>query len=197
MRNCRIVAQEWEPAGAAKAAELPLARVHQLLQKRLQISNVGLSLLRRQLRDGATQEAEVTLSHIAEDLQLLQSRLNGEFARPAAPAEPKGRPCKALVVEDDDNQCELLAGFLRQAGLDVATACDGAVSLKYLQTQARPDVLLLDMPLPRCDGPTTIRRIRSNPAYAGLKIFGVSGHAPERFDLTVAPLAWTVGSRNR
>lgn len=177
--------KEWGAPPPPKAVESQLARVQQLLQKRLRVSGVGLAVLRRQLREGLTQDAEATLSRIEEDLQLLHARVAAELSPPPAPVQPKPRSCKALVVEDDHNECELLAGFLRLAGLDVATAGDGADALNYLQTKGRPDVLLLDMLLPRCDGPTTVRRIRSNPAFAGLKIYGVSGHSRERFDLSL------------
>jgi CheY-like chemotaxis protein len=61
-------------------------------------------------------------------------------------------------------------------------------ALDYLRTSARPDVLLLDMIMPRCDGPTTLRAIRRDPAYAGLKVFGMSGHSPERFGLDKGPV---------
>jgi CheY-like chemotaxis protein len=44
-------------------------------------------------------------------------------------------------------------------------------------------VVLMDMGLPRCDGPTAVREIRRDPAYAGLRIFAVTGCAPEQFDL--------------
>ena len=76
-----------------------------------------------------------------------------------------------------------MALFLRSAGLDVATAGDGCDALDYLHTRERPDVVLLDMGLPRCDGATMVRTLRSDPAYSGLKIFAVTGHAPEEFDL--------------
>jgi CheY-like chemotaxis protein len=38
--------------------------------------------------------------------------------------------------------------------------------------------------MPRCDGPTTIRAIRSNPSYETLKIFAVSGYPPDQFGLS-------------
>ena len=63
----------------------------------------------------------------------------------------------------------------------------GADALDYLRTRQRPDVVLLDMGLPRCDGPTAVRAIRRDPAYAGLRIVAVSGHRPDEFDLGVGP----------
>jgi len=168
--------REWGPAPTSENRSAGIIR---LLRNRLKVTKVGLSRLRGQLHAGLATDADITLERIEEDLQLLEERLGTEMARPASCAAR--RPRRALLVEDDTNECELMAGFLRLAGLDVATAGDGADALKYLQTQERPDVMLLDMVLPRCDGPTTVREIRRNPAYAGLKIYGVTGHSPERF----------------
>ena len=85
------------------------------------------------------------------------------------------------MVEDDTNERELLAGFLRMAGIDVVTAGDGADALDYLRTEGRPDVILLDLMLPHTDGITTAQEIRRNPANEGLKIFAVTGHSADRF----------------
>ena len=60
--------------------------------------------------------------------------------------------------------------------MDVDVAADGVDALDYLRTKTPPDIILLDMILPRCDGPTTVRQIRSNPGNSRLKIFGVTGH---------------------
>jgi CheY-like chemotaxis protein len=92
-----------------------------------------------------------------------------------------------LLVEDDGNQRELLAGFLRMAGLQVDTAGDGSDALDYLRSRPRPDVVLMDMGLPRCDGPTAVRQIRRDPAFEGLRIFAVTGGAPDQFGLGSGP----------
>ena len=94
---------------------------------------------------------------------------------------------KALLVEDDANESELLAGFLRLSGFRVDRASDGCDALEYLAEQGQPDVVLLDMQMPRCDGPTTIQAIRQNPAYAGLRVFAVSGRVPADMGVTVGP----------
>src|SRR5262249_1097499 len=76
---------------------------------------------------------------------------------------------------------------LRRSGLQVDTAGDGADALDYLRSRGRPDVVLLDMGLPRGGGPTTVREIRRDPTCAGLKIFGGTGDAPGEFDLHQGP----------
>jgi CheY-like chemotaxis protein len=90
-------------------------------------------------------------------------------------------------VEDNANERELLALLLRRSGLEVDTAGDGCDALEYLHTRGRPDVVLLDMGLPRLDGPSTVRELRRLPACAGLKVFAVSGHPREEFDLDAGP----------
>ncbi len=46
-----------------------------------------------------------------------------------------------------------------------------------------PDAVLLDMMMPRCDGPSFVRQVRSNPSYQGLKIFAVSSIEPSTIGL--------------
>ena len=43
------------------------------------------------------------------------------------------------------------------------------------------------MILPRCDGPSTVRAIRGNPAHAGLKIIGVTGSDPTHLGVPEGP----------
>jgi carbon storage regulator CsrA len=161
------------------AEEAPAARLNRVVRSRLEVTRTGLAELRRQLQAGRADVAQMLLDKVEEDVALLQERL-GE----PPPAAPRRR---ALVVEDDRNTCQLLAECLRLAGLDVDTAGDGGEALDYLRTHRRPDVMLLDMVMPRCDGPTTVRAIRRNPAYAGLPIFGLSGRARDEFDLDAGP----------
>jgi carbon storage regulator CsrA len=156
-----------------------------LLNNLLNANSVGLALLRRQLALGHTGEMSCTLDKIESSLQNIQQRFQSLDAEPPSAAAPVKQ--RALVVEDDCNECELLAGFLRLAGMDVHTAGDGAAALDYLSFKGKPDFMLLDMLLPRCDGPTTVRAIRRNPAYAGLRIFGVTGAPVEQFGLDEGP----------
>ncbi len=177
-----------EGAGAAPApagAEARLKQVNQLVRSRLAIGHTGLELLRHQLRQGLTREAADTLERLDEDLEMLRRRLEQGDREPPKPPPPGRR--QALLVEDNANERELLATFLRISGLDVVTAGDGADALKYLHTHAQPDLVLLDMGLPRCDGPTVVRELRRDPTYAGLKIFAVTGHGPEEYDLGDGP----------
>jgi two-component system, OmpR family, response regulator len=74
-----------------------------------------------------------------------------------APAQSEAR---LLVVDDEPTILELLAGTLRFAGFDVLTAVSGAEALRAAAA-AKPDLILLDVMMPDCDGFDVIRRIRS------------------------------------
>jgi carbon storage regulator CsrA len=145
-----------------------------------------LGLMRLQLDTGETEEAKTTLARLQQNFQLLCYGVEGEIEG-AELTTPRCKPRKALLVEDNRNERELLAGFLRGSGLEVDTAGDGSDALDYLGSHGKPDVILLDMGLPGVDGPTVVRQLRGNPRYAGLKIIGVSGHLPDEFGLECGP----------
>ena len=85
----------------------------------------------------------------------------------------------ALLVEDSSNEREMLAGFLRLHGMNVAAVSDGLEAIDYLEANVKPDFILIDMTMPRLDGPSTITRIRDNPAFDNVEIFAISGHTPQ------------------
>ena len=91
---------------------------------------------------------------------------------------------RAPLVEDDENERALLGGFLRLSGFDVTLACDGQDALDYLSLHAPPDVVLLDMLLPRCDGASFVREVRSTAGLSDLKLFAVSGTDPSSLGVT-------------
>ena len=66
---------------------------------------------------------------------------------------------KILVVDDDQNICELLRLYLTKEGYQVTLASDGEDALeKY--AQIKPDMVLLDVMMPKLDGWEVCRRIR-------------------------------------
>ena len=190
------VADSLRESGRTHSASVPpsaaneesLRKLLTQLRDRLHVTGVGLGTVQLLLDVGDAEEAREVLTRIRDDFQLLRRGVEGELEEtpPERPA-PRPKARKALLVEDDRYQRELLAGFLRMAGLEVDTAGDGSDALDYLRTKPRPDVVLMDMGLPRCDGATAVRHIRRDPSYAGLRIFAVTGSAPDDFDLDRGP----------
>jgi DNA-binding response OmpR family regulator len=69
------------------------------------------------------------------------------------------QPPRILIVDDDPNLLVLLAEQLRDDGFDVATARDGIEALRRLES-GWPDLLIIDMMMPRMDGLTLAREIK-------------------------------------
>ena len=66
---------------------------------------------------------------------------------------------KILVVDDDINICELLSVYLKNEGYEVKTANDGQEGINYFKMYD-PDLVLLDIMLPKKDGWEVCRQIR-------------------------------------
>ena len=66
---------------------------------------------------------------------------------------------KILVVDDDINICELLRLYLTKEGYQVTVANDGEEGLEKFN-QVKPDMVLLDVMMPKMDGLEVCRRIR-------------------------------------
>ena len=82
---------------------------------------------------------------------------------------------KRVLVVDNDRLCvEMLADILKQEGYEVFRAYDGLEALESLRREL-PDVVFLDIVMPRIDGDRIFRYIRGNPRTANIPIVIVSG----------------------
>lgn len=146
-----------------------------VLRNRLHTANLAVHLAKKQLQAGLKSEADATLAEaLLEFASIDQEMASAQIT----PAEPK-REVRALLVEDNRNESALLAEFLRLHGIRVVTAYDGQEALDYLRSHDRPDVILLDMRMPRCDGPRAVNEIRRDSTFDGMKVFAVSGADPK------------------
>ena len=66
---------------------------------------------------------------------------------------------KILIVDDDENICELLRLYLEKDGFDTVVAGDGEQAVEYAAKYS-PDLILLDIMLPKLDGWQVCREIR-------------------------------------
>ncbi len=67
---------------------------------------------------------------------------------------------KVLVVDDEPTVREVVVGYLRRDGHDVAEAADGSTALELLDADP-PDLVVLDMMLPGVNGLDVLRRVRA------------------------------------
>jgi len=161
----------------------PRRTLSHALCNRLNQVALGLHRFEQQWHAGQTADAGATLEHALEVLESLDQ----DFVKSNVAEEQPVPVCRTLLVDDDNNERELLAGILTMNGCTCATANDGVEAIDYLAAHEPPDLVLLDMLMPRCDGPHTLARIRSEPRFAGLKVFAISGTRPTDLGMTVGP----------
>ena len=74
-----------------------------------------------------------------------------------------------LVVDDEPNIVLSLEFLIKQAGYEVRVARDGEAALQAMEEQL-PDLVLLDIMMPKRDGFDVCETIRANPAWKGIPI---------------------------
>ena len=78
------------------------------------------------------------------------------------------KPC-ILLIEDDQDMRDLVSGHLEHSGFDVQRADDG-IKGQALALQYTPDLILLDLMLPKVDGLTLCQRLRRDERTASIPI---------------------------
>lgn len=97
-------------------------------------------------------------------------------------SEEKTKQVAALVVEDERDYAELLATVLEGDGYSVEYAVDGVEALERVRS-LRPDVITLDVQMPRKSGVQFYRELKSDPALAGIPVVVVTGITEDAPDM--------------
>ena len=171
---------------ALQAAIAQLAESTRLLRERdaqheglLASAVAELQGIARQLADDAGErdrdEAVRRLRRIAEDLDRMarSSAANpGPLVRPVAAAR-----ARLLVADDEPDARELLGEALGEE-YDVLTAADGQEAVDSARSQ-RPDLMLLDLNMPRLDGFEVLEQLRADPSTSELPVILVTARADD------------------
>ena len=83
-----------------------------------------------------------------------------------------------LVVEDEPNIVLSLEYVIKKAGYEVRVARDGEEALKAVE-EAAPDLILLDVMIPKRDGYDVCQTIRANPAWNDINIIMLTARGRE------------------
>jgi carbon storage regulator CsrA len=172
-----------ELIGEQRPEETSRSAAHELCN-RLSRVTLSLHLLERLLEAKRLEEAAAVLAEASAAVGGLD---RDWVMKSMAPPRTQARRCRALVVDDDHNERELLAGLLAMNGCDCRTASDGQDALDYLAANERPDFVLLDMCMPRRDGKETLQAIRAEPRWRGVKVISISPTAPEELGIIRGP----------
>jgi DNA-binding response OmpR family regulator len=98
--------------------------------------------------------------------------------RPASLARVAEALGRVLVVDDDEVIRQLIAVNLTLEGFDVVTAVDGQDCLDKVAA-INPDVITLDVMMPRLDGWVTAMELRKNPQTSQVKVVLITARAQE------------------
>jgi CheY-like chemotaxis protein len=89
-----------------------------------------------------------------------------------------GAGLRVLLVDDHEDAAEALAMVLEMAGHEVVLAHDGESALARA-AEHRPEVVLLDIGLPKIDGYEVARRLRLDPRHEGTLLVAITGYGKE------------------
>ncbi len=124
-----------------------------------------------------------------EDLARQATELGADGALPAAPPDDLGRRFQAalsarrrvLIVDDSEIVARLLKEELEQKGFEIQYAPDAEKATSIiLKRQTRPDVILLDINMPKVDGAQFCRFVKKNEMFRAIKVIFCSGETKER-----------------
>lgn len=87
---------------------------------------------------------------------------------------------KVLVVDDEPDVRSFLLACIEDAGFCVESAVDGVDALEKIEANA-PDLMTLDMVMPRKSGISLIRKMRNNEKWATIPIIVITAHAHDTF----------------
>ena len=161
-------------------------REHEL-RNRINTLTIALHLLQKKAAKESGMVDEDLLAGAIEELSLIEETLQDKSKSPGlVDVEKKASLPLALLVDDNQNESSLLAGYLRQFGFRVATALDGQAALRFMESNSRlPDIVLLDMNMPGLNGRGTISAIRQNPKTQSMRVFAVSGERQESSNVPI------------
>jgi two-component system, cell cycle response regulator len=169
-QGARLLVEDRRPAEARPG------RVRLRLPARIAETGLGVALCRSlaELHGGALEvHARPGLHIVQVTLPVVASAEAPEVARPASRAEK----AQVLVVDDDEDAREALAMMLTD-DYDVLLAADGQEAMETAQS-ARPDLVLMDLYMPRMDGLAALAALRGDPSTEDVPVILISAHGDD------------------
>ena len=80
---------------------------------------------------------------------------------------------RILIADDEPNIVVSLEFLMKQRGYDIRVVSNGAEALEAIG-EFRPDLILLDVMMPRVSGYDVCQKVRENPEWQGIKIIMLS-----------------------
>ena len=148
------------------------------------VKNIGAQLARVPGVEGAAVMGDGHIILIINPLKLMhrsnaQSIFTSDTSTlPTAQTHPE-KTTTVMVVDDSLTVRKITSRLLEREGCDVLIAKDGVDATQLLQ-DIIPDVMLVDLEMPRMDGFELIKTVRSNPRTANIPIIVISSRTAEK-----------------
>jgi PAS domain S-box-containing protein len=146
---------------------------------------IGLALVHRLVEmHGGRVEVHSSLGQGSEFVVRLPvvGTATADEPQPPSPSqeitEPSGPSLRILVVDDNVDAAKMLSMLVRATGHDVQTAHDGPTAVQAV-LDYRPDVVLLDIGLPKMNGYEVAKRIRSEPVLENVVLVAMTGYGQD------------------
>jgi PAS domain S-box-containing protein len=146
---------------------------------------IGLTLVRRlvEMHGGRVEARSEGPGKGSEFLARLPALADPEFKSPrktadASSASAAKGPRRMLIVDDNVDSAESMAVLLRLHGHEIRLAYDGQAALEEALT-FHPEVIFLDLDLPKIDGYEVARRLRLEPATKDMMMVAMTGYGQE------------------
>jgi PleD family two-component response regulator len=94
-------------------------------------------------------------------------------ARPSPATAGETRPPRVLIADDNVQGVELLEAYLSASGYELRTASDGEQTLQQIAAW-QPDLILLDIMMPRLSGFEVCKRLRAEPATRDVAVLMIT-----------------------
>ena len=147
--------------------------------------NIGAQLAQAPGVEGATITGDGEVILILNPVKLMQrSDVQKVLSTPVtalAPAKKKktAAPPAVMVVDDSLTVRKVTCRLLEREGCDVLIAKNGAEAVDILQ-ETIPDVMLIDLEMPKMNGFELIKKVRDNPATAHMPVIIISSRTAEK-----------------
>ena len=174
-------ASRWVPLMLVRSGENRVAiQVDGLLGNRqIVVKSIGAQLSGVRWFSGGTILADGQIALILDTNALVRMDSAQQSVVEEAAAEPVSKGVSVMVVDDSITVRKVTSRLLERHNMHVVTAKDGVDAVTQLQ-ETRPDVMLLDIEMPRMDGFELARHMRTTEELSGIPIIMITSRTGDK-----------------